>query len=57
MPIFHDTGSTIDIICHKHIPPGMVMGEQVWVQHFLDEHKVYLPLPKVELECDLGHVH
>ncbi|GFR17147.1 retrovirus-related Pol polyprotein from transposon 17.6 [Trichonephila clavata] len=56
MPILKDTGASIDIICEKFITPNMFTGENVWVQHILDEHMTCLPLAEVEIDCDWGHV-
>ncbi|GFV39370.1 retrovirus-related Pol polyprotein from transposon 17.6 [Trichonephila clavipes] len=56
MPILRDTGASIDIICEKFITPNMFTGENVWVQHILDEHMTCLPLAEVEIDCEWGHV-
>ncbi|GFY35249.1 retrovirus-related Pol polyprotein from transposon 17.6 [Trichonephila clavipes] len=56
MPILRDTGASIDIICEKFITPNMFTGENVWVQHILDEHMTCLPLGEVEIDCEWGHV-
>ncbi|GFX70392.1 retrovirus-related Pol polyprotein from transposon 412 [Trichonephila clavipes] len=56
MPILRDTGASIDIICEKFITPNMFTGENVWVQHILDEHLTCLPLAEVEIDCEWGHV-
>ncbi|GFY74948.1 uncharacterized protein TNIN_110761 [Trichonephila inaurata madagascariensis] len=37
MPILRDTGASIDIIYEKFTTPNMFTGENVWVQHILDE--------------------
>ncbi|GFQ75335.1 retrovirus-related Pol polyprotein from transposon 17.6 [Trichonephila clavata] len=55
MPILRDRGASIDIICEKFITPNMFTGENVWVQHILDEHMTCLPLAEVEIDCDWGH--
>ncbi|GFY79498.1 uncharacterized protein TNIN_155551 [Trichonephila inaurata madagascariensis] len=31
-------------------------GENVWVQHILDEHMTCLPLAEVEIDCEWGHI-
>ncbi|GFY10276.1 retrovirus-related Pol polyprotein from transposon 412 [Trichonephila clavipes] len=56
MPILRDTGASIDIICEKFITPNILTGENVWVQHILDEHMTCLPLAEVEIDCEWGHV-
>ncbi|GFY61109.1 retrovirus-related Pol polyprotein from transposon 412 [Trichonephila inaurata madagascariensis] len=56
MPILRDTGASIDIICEKFITPNMFTGENVWVQHILDEHMTCLPLAEVEIDCEWGHI-
>ncbi|GFT46842.1 retrovirus-related Pol polyprotein from transposon 17.6 [Trichonephila clavipes] len=56
IPILRDTGASIDIICEKFITPNMFTGENVWVQHILDEHMTCLPLAEVEIDCEWGHV-
>ncbi|GFV20578.1 uncharacterized protein TNCV_776241 [Trichonephila clavipes] len=56
MLILRDTGASIDIIYEKFITPHMFTGENVWVQHILYEHIICLPLAKVELDCEWGHV-
>ncbi|GFY19813.1 retrovirus-related Pol polyprotein from transposon 17.6 [Trichonephila clavipes] len=56
MPILRDTGASIDIICEKFITPSMFTGENVWVQHILDEHMTCLPLAEIEIDCEWGHV-
>ncbi|GFS40741.1 uncharacterized protein TNIN_145351 [Trichonephila inaurata madagascariensis] len=50
MPIFRDTGASIDIIYEKFITPNMFTDENVWVQHILDEHMTCLPLAEVEID-------
>ncbi|GFY52472.1 retrovirus-related Pol polyprotein from transposon 412 [Trichonephila inaurata madagascariensis] len=50
MPILSDTGASIDIICEKFISSNMFTGENVWVQHILDEHMTCLPLAEVEID-------
>ncbi|GFW28256.1 retrovirus-related Pol polyprotein from transposon 17.6 [Trichonephila clavipes] len=54
MPILRDTGASIDIICEKFITPNIFTGENVWVQHILDEHMACLPLAEVEIDCEWG---
>ncbi|GFT48831.1 retrovirus-related Pol polyprotein from transposon 17.6 [Trichonephila clavipes] len=54
MPILRDTGASIDIICEKFTTPSMFTGENVWVQHILDEHMTCLPLAEVEIDCESG---
>ncbi|GFY75942.1 uncharacterized protein TNIN_83371 [Trichonephila inaurata madagascariensis] len=56
MPILRDTGASIDIICEKFTTPNMFTGENVWVQHILDEHMTCLCLAKVEIDCEWGHI-
>ncbi|GFY42742.1 retrovirus-related Pol polyprotein from transposon 17.6 [Trichonephila inaurata madagascariensis] len=56
MPILKDTGASKDIICEKFITPNMFTGENVWVQHILDEHMTCLPLAEVEIDCEWGHI-
>ncbi|GFS49096.1 retrovirus-related Pol polyprotein from transposon 412 [Trichonephila clavipes] len=56
MPILRDTGTSIDIVFEKFITPNMFTGENVWVQHILDEHMTCLPLAEVEIDCEWGHV-
>ncbi|GFS58149.1 retrovirus-related Pol polyprotein from transposon 17.6 [Trichonephila clavipes] len=38
------------------LDPYTIRGENVWVQHILDEHMTCLPLAEVEIDCEWGHV-
>ncbi|GBM42673.1 hypothetical protein AVEN_219131-1 [Araneus ventricosus] len=50
MPIFRDTGSTIDIVCRNRIRPEMLTGKHIWIQQPIDEAPICLPLAGVELK-------
>ncbi|GBM15796.1 hypothetical protein AVEN_262948-1 [Araneus ventricosus] len=56
MPILRDTGETVDVISQKFVDYAKMTGEHVWVQFLLNEDLVCLPLAKVEIKCELGHI-
>ncbi|KAG8196948.1 hypothetical protein JTE90_009007 [Oedothorax gibbosus] len=56
MPIFRDTGTSIDVVCRNRITPEMLTGENIWVQQPLDEFPICLPFSEVELKGEFGHV-
>ncbi|GBN64085.1 Retrovirus-related Pol polyprotein from transposon 412 [Araneus ventricosus] len=56
MPIFRDTGATLDLICKKYVPFSMCTNETVWIRTPLEESAVCLPIAEVVLDCDFGRI-
>lgn len=55
LPILRDTGSTVDVVCHKYIDRDRMTGQHIWVQHMFDDHLRFLPVSPIDVKSDFSN--
>lgn len=56
MDVLSDTGAITDLVTQKYVKSHMCLNEKMWFWALLHDGLFCLPVAKIELDCEMGHV-